>query len=212
MSRHHGRIAGRRGTLVYTDLGSTNGSRVNGVPVTEVVLGVGDRIEVGDTVARGRGRRGAPTDGRLPPRRCGPSGSCSSACSTCSCSRVVRALLRDLRAAAREPADRPGPAGRRSPRRAASRPPGRSFALDAITPLGRDVNNAIVVDDPFASAEHAVLTFRGRAWYVEDLGCTNGTFVNGRRSTGVAPLGFGDELQIGQVRLRLERARSRERR
>ena len=49
VSRHHGRIAGRRGTLVYADLGSTNGSRVNGVPVTEVVLGVGDRLEVGDT-------------------------------------------------------------------------------------------------------------------------------------------------------------------
>ena len=50
MSRHHGRIVGRRGTLVYADLGSTNGSRVNGVAVTEVVLGVGDRLEVGDTV------------------------------------------------------------------------------------------------------------------------------------------------------------------
>ena len=49
VSRHHGRIDGRRGTLVYTDLGSTNGSLVNGVPVTEVVLGVGDRLEVGNT-------------------------------------------------------------------------------------------------------------------------------------------------------------------
>ena len=49
VSRHHGRIAGRRGTLVYLDLGSTNGSRVNGEPVTEVVLGMGDRLEVGET-------------------------------------------------------------------------------------------------------------------------------------------------------------------
>jgi hypothetical protein len=49
VSRHHGRITGRRGTLVYLDLGSTNGSRVNGVPVTEVVLGAGDRLEIGDT-------------------------------------------------------------------------------------------------------------------------------------------------------------------
>lgn len=49
VSRHHGRIAGRRGTLVYEDLGSTNGSRVNGEPVREVVLGIGDRLEVGDT-------------------------------------------------------------------------------------------------------------------------------------------------------------------
>ncbi len=49
VSRHHGRIAGRLGTLVYLDLGSTNGSRVNGEPVTEVVLGVGDRLEIGAT-------------------------------------------------------------------------------------------------------------------------------------------------------------------
>ena len=49
VSRHHGRIVGRRGTLVYEDLGSTNGSRVNGVTVVQVVLGVGDRLEVGDT-------------------------------------------------------------------------------------------------------------------------------------------------------------------
>jgi hypothetical protein len=49
VSRHHGRIAGRSGTLVYLDLGSTNGSRINGQPVTEVVLGVGDRLQVGDT-------------------------------------------------------------------------------------------------------------------------------------------------------------------
>jgi hypothetical protein len=49
VSRHHGRIVGRRGTLVYADLGSTNGSRVNGEAVKEVVLGVGDRVQVGDT-------------------------------------------------------------------------------------------------------------------------------------------------------------------
>lgn len=49
VSRHHGRIAGRRGTLVYGDLGSTNGSEVNGQRVSEVVLGAGDRIRVGET-------------------------------------------------------------------------------------------------------------------------------------------------------------------
>jgi len=50
VSRHHARVTGRRGTLVYTDLGSTNGSRVNGATVGELVLGAGDRIELGDTV------------------------------------------------------------------------------------------------------------------------------------------------------------------
>jgi len=50
VSRYHGRLQARQGALVYTDLGSTNGSRVNGVPVDEVALGAGDRLEVGDTV------------------------------------------------------------------------------------------------------------------------------------------------------------------
>jgi len=50
VSRHHARISARRGTFVYTDLQSTNGSRVNGEPVEEIVLGYGDRIELGDCV------------------------------------------------------------------------------------------------------------------------------------------------------------------
>ena len=120
--------------------------------------------------------------------------------------RVVRALLRDLRAATHEGT---GELGRlvvvASPN--GEHEAGQVFALDAITTMGRDVNNAIVVDDPFASAEHAILTYRGRAWYLEDLGSTNGSYVNGRPVDGVAALGFGDELQVGQVRFRLERAR-----
>ncbi|HXG25932.1 MAG TPA: FHA domain-containing protein [Candidatus Binatia bacterium] len=120
---------------------------------------------------------------------------------------VVKALVRDLRAAAREPTTELGrlvvlasPGGEPAP--------GASFALDAITTLGRDVNNSIVIEDKFVSATHAALTYRGRAWYVEDLGSTNGTFVNGGQVDGLSPLAFGDEIQVGQVRLRLERARS----
>jgi Protein of unknown function (DUF3662)/FHA domain len=48
-SRHHARLQVRQGRLVLTDLRSTNGTRVNGVPVAEVVLGEGDRIQLGDT-------------------------------------------------------------------------------------------------------------------------------------------------------------------
>jgi hypothetical protein len=121
--------------------------------------------------------------------------------------RVVRSLLQDLRAAAREPGASPGRLIVVKSR-AGEPEEGRSFDLDAITTLGRDVNNAIVIDDPFASSEHAVLTFRGRSWYIEDLGSTNGTFVNGRAVAAVSPLGFGDEVSIGEVRMRLERARS----
>jgi hypothetical protein len=120
---------------------------------------------------------------------------------------VVRALVRDLRAAAREPTRELGrlivvasPGG--------EPPTGTTFALDAITSLGRDVNNSVVLDDDFVSTTHAALTYRGRAWYVEDLGSTNGTYVNGSQVDGLSPIAFGDEVQIGQVRLRLERARS----
>jgi len=120
---------------------------------------------------------------------------------------VGRVLLRDLRAAAREPAAELGrlvvlesPGG--------EPPSGSVFRLDAVTTLGRDVNNAIVLDDEFASASHAALTYRGRAWYLEDFGSTNGTFVNGHPVSGLVAVAFGDEIQIGQVRLRLERPRT----
>lgn len=50
VSRHHARVMPRHGTLVFTDLGSTNGSWVNGARVAEVALGEGDQIEIGETV------------------------------------------------------------------------------------------------------------------------------------------------------------------
>ena len=59
VSRHHARLQGRGGALILTDLQSRNGSRVNGVAVTEVVLGPGDRIQLGETVLIVHGRREA---------------------------------------------------------------------------------------------------------------------------------------------------------
>ena len=49
VSRHHGQLATRQGALVYTDLGSTNGSYVNGTRVTEVALGTGDVVQIGNS-------------------------------------------------------------------------------------------------------------------------------------------------------------------
>jgi pSer/pThr/pTyr-binding forkhead associated (FHA) protein len=118
---------------------------------------------------------------------------------------MARALLRDVRTASRDPV---APLGRlvvvASPGQPAT---GAVFALDAVTTLGRDLGSSVVVEDPYASAQHAVLTFRGRAWYVEDLGSTNGTHVNGAAVAGVTALAYGDEIRIGEVRLRLERGR-----
>ena len=116
---------------------------------------------------------------------------------------VVRALLRDIRAASRDPS---GALGRLVVIASASVPAtGSVFPLDAVTTLGRDLGCGVVLEDPFASSRHAILTFRGRGWYVEDLGSTNGTLVNGVTVAGGLSLGFGDELQIGEIRMRLER-------
>jgi hypothetical protein len=118
---------------------------------------------------------------------------------------MARALLRDVRAASRDPA---GSLGRLVVVASSGQPaPGTVLALDAVTTLGRDLGSSVVVDDPYASAHHAVLTFRGRAWYVEDLRSTNGTQVNGAPVAGVAALAYGDEIGIGAVRFRLERGR-----
>ena len=82
---------------------------------------------------------------------------------------VVRTLWRDLRAAASTAVPSVGrlivlasPLGRPEP--------GTSIPIDAVTSLGSDVNNTIVVDDPEVASQHALLTFRGRAWYLEDRG------------------------------------------
>jgi hypothetical protein len=120
---------------------------------------------------------------------------------------IVRTLYRDLRRAAREPGAELGrlvvvesPSG--------DPPRGSVFALDAVTTIGRDVNNTVVVGDRFASGTHAVLSFRGRTWYVEDKESRNGTFVNGVAVAGLSPIGFGDEVIVGETRLRLDRGRN----
>jgi hypothetical protein len=119
---------------------------------------------------------------------------------------VARVLLRDLRAASKGPTELGRLIVLASPR--GEPQPGGSYPLDAVTSIGRDVNNGIVLDDPFASSEHAVLTYRGRNWYIQDLESTNGTYVNGVPVEGLGPLGFGDEVQVGEVRFRLDRGRA----
>jgi pSer/pThr/pTyr-binding forkhead associated (FHA) protein len=84
-------------------------------------------------------------------------------------------------------------------------PAGSTIALGPINSIGRNVNNTIFVEDDFVSANHAMLTFRGRSWFIEDQGSTNGTYVNGHRIDRPVALSFGDELTIGRVRMRLDR-------
>ena len=63
--------------------------------------------------------------------------------------------------------------------------------------VGRDVSNDIVVDDDQTSAHHMKIACVGREFQVEDLGTTNGTYVNGTRIQGPAKLKNEDLVKIG---------------
>jgi hypothetical protein len=68
-----------------------------------------------------------------------------------------------------------------------------------IATIGRDITNDIVINDPEVSRHHCRLTQGGSGYTVEDLGSTNGTFVNGQRLTGARPLMPGDMLGLGET-------------
>ncbi|MEO7296068.1 MAG: FHA domain-containing protein [Candidatus Limnocylindria bacterium] len=121
--------------------------------------------------------------------------------------RFAGSLLRDLRSAEEAQISSRSGIGRLSVLESpADEPPnGSTIALGPINSIGRNVNNTIFVEDDFVSANHAMLTFRGRSWFVEDQGSTNGTYVNGHRIDRAVALSFGDELTIGRVRMRLDR-------
>jgi FHA domain/zinc-ribbon domain len=68
------------------------------------------------------------------------------------------------------------------------------------TTIGRSPDCGIFLDDVTVSRKHAVLVARDRAFFIEDQGSLNGTYVN-RRRVESAQLEDGDELQIGKYRL-----------
>jgi pSer/pThr/pTyr-binding forkhead associated (FHA) protein len=121
--------------------------------------------------------------------------------------RFARSLLRDLRTAEQSQiASRAGIGRLQVLESPSDEPPeGTTIALGPINSIGRNVNNTIFVEDDFVSATHAMLTFRGRSWFLEDQGSTNGTYVNGHRIDRPVALSFGDEVTVGRVRMRLDR-------
>jgi len=76
---------------------------------------------------------------------------------------------------------------------------GKIYPLDApeIT-IGRDAGNTITINDGEVSRKHARMELRGSTYLIQDLGSTNGTFVNGARISAMQVLNAGDTVAFGQ--------------
>lgn len=127
--------------------------------------------------------------------------------------RAVRAVVRDLRTAPTAVrAATPRPAPKSVARDRARRPPGelvvripdssaqviRLNGGSEVT-LGRAPESTICIADPYASDHHAHVFHDGQDWLVEDLGSTNGTFLNEVKVTSPTPIEAGDQLGIGKT-------------
>jgi len=77
--------------------------------------------------------------------------------------------------------------------------PGVTFPLegDQLT-IGRDSTNGVAINDAEVSRRHSRLSFQGGKYVIEDLGSTNGTFVNGQRLAGPVVLKPGDVVSLGE--------------
>ena len=83
---------------------------------------------------------------------------------------------------------------------------GQVFDIGAeLLTIGREVGNTIVLDQEITvSRRHAQLTRQNGELVVQDLGSTNGTFVNGQRISAPTPLRVGDTVQFGMASFRVE--------
>src|SRR5688572_26495016 len=80
---------------------------------------------------------------------------------------------------------------------------GERISLDPASPstIGRSRESGVVLSDASVSRQHARVSFRDGAWWVEDLGSKNGTKLNGQRVEGSSRLSAGDTLQLGNFQV-----------
>ena len=76
---------------------------------------------------------------------------------------------------------------------------------DAPVTLGRADESTLVLTDDYASSHHARLAPGDGAWVVEDLGSTNGTYLNGAKVVRPTPVPLGAQIRIGKTVLELRR-------
>lgn len=83
----------------------------------------------------------------------------------------------------------------------------RGMKIEVLGPVvvGRSPGADIVISEPYVSGRHARFSLQGPALIVEDLGSTNGTVVNGHMIVEPAILRDGDEIEVGDVVLKVKR-------
>jgi pSer/pThr/pTyr-binding forkhead associated (FHA) protein len=79
-----------------------------------------------------------------------------------------------------------------------------AFPLQPITSLGRSPTNTVSIADTYASAHHALLTWRDGQWWLEDQNSRNGTLLNETQIAGPTVVSSGDIIGVGRVSLKLE--------
>jgi FHA domain len=80
--------------------------------------------------------------------------------------------------------------------------PGTAFDVVGGATMGRAEMSDIPVEDPFASSAHARVFPRGEFMYIEDMGSTNGTYLNGRQLERAEQLRASDVIRIGDSEYR----------
>ncbi|HLZ59946.1 MAG TPA: FHA domain-containing protein [Ktedonosporobacter sp.] len=81
--------------------------------------------------------------------------------------------------------------------------PGTRFDLAPQTNIGRGPTNTIQITDNFISSEHSRLWYRNGAWYVQDAGSVNGTFVNNQPAREALRAKPGDIIRVGYIQFKL---------
>jgi pSer/pThr/pTyr-binding forkhead associated (FHA) protein len=74
---------------------------------------------------------------------------------------------------------------------------------DSQITIGRADDSNLVITDDYASARHARLVPRGGQWYVEDLGSTNGTYLDRAKITAPTPVPLGVPIRTGRTCIEL---------
>lgn len=80
---------------------------------------------------------------------------------------------------------------------------GLTFRVTRPLVLGRSAEADVVLADPYASDFHARLVFQAGEVRLQDLGSTNGTFINGERMAAPMSLQRGDQIRVGQTIMEL---------